>query len=544
MQTSFFPDLEISKKPYQVLARKYRPHDFEHMVGQEVLVKTFRNAVKSGRIAHAFLLTGIRGVGKTTTARIMAKALNCIGPDGTYEGPTEQPCGKCIHCLAINEDRHQDILELDAASHTGVADMREVIDNVKYKPISGRYKVYIIDEAHMLSNSAFNALLKTLEEPPVHTKFILATTEVRKIPATILSRCQRFDLKRVDAEILQQHFINIATTEGAEIEDNAAGLIANIAAGSVRDGLSILDQAIALSDNKITYQVVSSMLGLSDLESRLDLFMHIAHGDTAKVLSIAKDLYDHGVDPILLLQDLLETVHLTTKIKLLHLDPFQMHGASEAQKYTTLSSKLTISFLNRAWQIISKGIEEVKYAYHPFPACEMVLIRLIYSSTLPSIEELLRSNKDDRSPTTATTPPTPSSATITPQTQVAAASPHPEQLGIEYILKLCLEHEEMMLHHHLTADLVVINIKPGNIQVQMKEWAPKTLQRQLQEFMSRITGQSWSITYGETDSPTYSEQQIAQEAAKQQAVIDNPLVQNILNTFTDLEISDIKSITN
>jgi len=541
MQTSFFPDQQSTKKPYQVLARKYRPHDFENMVGQEAMVQTFRNAIKSGRIAHAFLLTGIRGVGKTTTARIMAKALNCIGEDGTYDSPMEQPCGKCIHCTAINEDRHQDILELDAASHTGVSDMREVIDNVKYRPVSGRYKVYIIDEAHMLSNSAFNALLKTLEEPPAHTKFILATTEVRKIPATILSRCQRFDLKRVDPEVLQQHFINIATQEGANMEETAAGLIANVAAGSVRDGLSILDQAIALSESEVSYQIVSSMLGLADLESRLDLFIHIAQGETTRVLSIAKELYNRGVDPALLLQDMLETVHLVTKIKILQLDPSQTHGPSEAQKYKNLASKLTVAFLNRAWQIISKGIEEVKSAYHPFAACEMVLIRLIYSSTLPSVEELLRGNNftspQEAAPVQASIPQ------VRAEVEEYKSTPSsPSELDAQYLLQLCLEHEEMMLHHHVMADLVIIQIDHGHIKVKLKDSAPKALQRQLQEFLHKATGSAWSITQGETEALTISEQQIAAEDSKQQEIIDHPSIQDILNTFTDLEIADIKPI--
>lgn len=538
MQTSFFPTLEDHKKPYKVLARKYRPTDFEHMIGQEALVQTFRNAIKSGRIAHAFLLTGIRGVGKTTTARIIAKALNCIGEDGTLDSPSEKPCGKCINCTSISEDRHQDVLELDAASHTGVADMREIIENVKYKPTSARYKVYIIDEAHMLSNSAFNALLKTLEEPPAHTKFILATTEVKKIPATILSRCQRFDLKRVEPEVLKDHFMKICKAEECDIEESAAALIGNIAAGSVRDGLSILDQAISLSQDEVKYSVVQSMLGLADIEATLDILINISKGNPEKVLSIAKDLYNKGVDPSLLLQDMLEAVHIVTKIKILKLNAMDLYSKSEGEKYNDLAQKLTISFLNRAWQIITKGLDEVKYSYHPFPACEMVLIRLIYTSSLPSVEELIRSNGDMLKSTVMVNNEKPIQEVLEPLVELHVNS----ELSSDWLLKLCLDNDEMMLHHHIMSDLVIVNIKDSKLDITLRDWAPKTLQRQLQEFLNKATGKNWSIVNVDSNGMTISEQQIAKEKQMQDNIALNPKIKEVLNTFTDLEIADIKPI--
>ncbi len=540
MRTSSFNDSEPNKQAYKVLARKYRPQDFECMIGQEALVKTFRNAIKSDRIAHAFLLTGIRGVGKTTTARIMAKALNCTGENGDLEQPQEQPCGKCINCTSINDDCHQDVLELDAASHTGVSDMREVIDNVKYKPLSGRYKVYIIDEAHMLSNSAFNALLKTLEEPPAHTKFILATTEVRKIPATIISRCQRFDLRRVDSEVLKQHFINVAAQEGVSIEEKAAYVIANIAAGSVRDGLSILDQAISHCESQITYEQVSAMLGLTNLSSRLDLLTDITCGDANKTLKTVNEIYNNGGDPMLLLQDLLEVIHAVTKIKVLKLNPAEIYGKNDSDKYSLLADKLKISFLNRAWQIISKGIDEVKNSYNTLQACEMVLIRLLYSASLPSIEDLLRDGDRAAHTPVVSTPINSSPNNANKESMPKAAL----NINANFLLQLCLDHEELMLHHHIMSDLIIIEFIEGKLTIQLKDWAPKNLPRQLQEFLNNSTNTEWVVLRSEGSSGlTLSDLQALASDAKKQEISENPLVKDILNTFADLEIAEIKPVT-
>lgn len=287
---------------YRVLARKYRPKSFAELIGQDALVRTLTNAIHSGRIAQAFMLTGVRGVGKTTTARIIARALNCTGPDGTG-GPTVTPCGVCDNCRAIAEDRHVDVMEMDAASHTGVDDIREIIDGVRYAPVSARYKLYIIDEVHMLSKSAFNALLKTLEEPPAHVKFVFATTEIRKVPVTVLSRCQRFDLRRVDAQVLKEHFTRITGLEGAGIEPDAAALIARAADGSVRDGLSLLDQAIALAAGTVTAQQVRDMLGLADRSKVIDLFEAAVSAKPAEAMDLLSDLHRVGADPVVILQD-------------------------------------------------------------------------------------------------------------------------------------------------------------------------------------------------------------------------------------------------
>jgi DNA polymerase-3 subunit gamma/tau len=328
-----------SALPYRVLARKYRPVDFTTLVGQEAMVRTLRNAIAHGRIAHAFMLTGVRGVGKTTTARILARALNCIGPDGKG-GPTVDPCGVCDNCKAITEDRHVDVIEMDAASRTGIDDVRELIEGVRYRPVSARYKVYIIDEVHMLSEKAFNALLKTLEEPPPHVKFVFATTEIRKVPVTVLSRCQRFDLKRVPLEVLVAHFAGIAAREKVEISPEAMALIARAADGSVRDGLSLLDQAIALADGPIGEALVRDMLGLADRTQLFDLFDRLMQGDAAGALALVATLYGAGADPASLVQDLLELTHWLTRLKLAPQAADQTTVPDAALRQTTLRLEL------------------------------------------------------------------------------------------------------------------------------------------------------------------------------------------------------------
>src|SRR5690242_9697758 len=316
--------------PYRVLARKYRPVDFTTLVGQEAMVRTLRNAIASGRIAHAFMLTGVRGVGKTTTARIIARALNCIGTDGKG-GPTVDPCGVCDNCKAITEDRHVDVIEMDAASRTGIDDVRELIEGVRYRPVSARYKVYIIDEVHMLSEKAFNALLKTLEEPPQHVKFIFATTEIRKVPVTVLSRCQRFDLRRIGAEELTQYFLKIAVAEGAKISDGAAAMIARAADGSARDGLSLLDQAIALSHGAIDEAQVRDMLGLADRTQLIDLYDDVLKGRAAEALQRLQTLHQAGADAAIVLQDMLELTHWLTRAKISP-DPLNDPATPEAER--------------------------------------------------------------------------------------------------------------------------------------------------------------------------------------------------------------------
>ncbi|MFN3460424.1 MAG: DNA polymerase III subunit gamma/tau, partial [Oceanibaculum sp.] len=351
--------------PYRVLARKYRPQTFAEMIGQEALVRTLRNAIASGRLAHAFMLTGVRGVGKTTTARILARALNCTGPDG-QGGPTVSPCGVCEACRGIAEDRHPDVLEMDAASRTGVNDIRELIEGVRYRPVSARYKIYIIDEVHMLSTAAFNALLKTLEEPPSDVKFIFATTEIRKVPVTVLSRCQRFDLRRVELDVLAGHFAAIAQKEGIGIEEGALRLVARAADGSVRDGLSILDQAIALAGNDaesatVTEESVKGMLGLADRDQALDLFDAVMRGDPAAALDRLAGLHGVGADPVVIVQDLLELTHFLTRLKVAPA-AVAASGLSDAElaRGKEIASRLGVAALARAWQGLLKGLQEVQ----------------------------------------------------------------------------------------------------------------------------------------------------------------------------------------
>ncbi|MFI4983727.1 MAG: DNA polymerase III subunit gamma/tau [Rickettsiales bacterium] len=386
MLFDFSEEDKQNNSEYRVLARKYRPQRFADMIGQDVLVRTIVNAIRSGRIAHAFVLTGIRGIGKTTTARIIAKALNCTG----QSPESVEPCGKCDNCVAISDDRHQDVLEMDAASHTGVNDIREIIDNVKYRPISAKYKIFIIDEVHMLSNSAFNALLKTLEEPPAHVKFIFATTEIRKIPITILSRCQRFDLRRIEIEELANFYNNVCKKENFAIEANALKLIASAASGSVRDGLSILDQAMSLTEGgHISEATVREMLGLVDSERVFKLFEQIVKGEVAEATATAKEIYNMGGDPTTLVQDLMKVVNHTARYQQLSQDFAELTEA-EMNNVKEFAGKISVQFLSRLWQMLLKGLEELKMAVQPFPALEMLIIRIAYASTLPSLEEMIK----------------------------------------------------------------------------------------------------------------------------------------------------------
>src|SRR5690606_38326005 len=383
-------------QPYRVLARKYRPQTFDALVGQEALVQTLTNAIETGRIAHAFILTGVRGIGKTTTARIIARALNCVGPDGAG-GPTARPCGQCANCRAIAEDRHVDIIEMDAASRTGVEDMRELIEGVRYKPVNARFKVYIIDEVHMLSKSAFNALLKTLEEPPEHVKFVFATTEIRKVPVTVLSRCQRFDLRRLDQQLLATHLGAIAAKEGAKVAPEALAMLARAADGSVRDGMSLLDQAIAHGvDGAVDAEVVRAMLGLADRGLILDLFDLVMRGDIKGALGQIAEMYRAGADPVVVVQDLLDLTHWMTRLKIVP-DAAEGLAVSEAERgrASDMAGRLPMAALTRAWQMLLKGLAEVQSAPQPLAALEMVLVRLAYAAELPAPADLVKALTPD-----------------------------------------------------------------------------------------------------------------------------------------------------
>ncbi|MBX7201108.1 MAG: DNA polymerase III subunit gamma/tau, partial [Rhodospirillaceae bacterium] len=396
---------EADAGAYQVLARKYRPTNFESLVGQDALVRTLTNAITSGRLAQGYMLTGVRGVGKTTTARIIAKALNCIGPDGKG-GPTPEPCGVCSNCTAVAEDRHVDVLEMDAASRTGIDDIRELLEGVRYRPTAARYKIYIIDEVHMLSDKAFNALLKTLEEPPEHVKFIFATTEIRKVPVTVLSRCQRFDLRRIDSAKLEELFRGIGAKEGAAIEDGALALIARAADGSARDGLSILDQAISQAGGAVvTEKAVRDMLGLADRVLVFDLMAALLKGDVKTALALLADQYTAGASPVVVLQDLLELVHWLTRLKVAP-DGAADPALAEAERTrgVAMAGTLTMPVLSRAWQMLLKGLSEVRAAPIPIQAAEMVMVRFAYAAELPTPADAIKTLESGGGPVRTAAP--------------------------------------------------------------------------------------------------------------------------------------------
>jgi DNA polymerase-3 subunit gamma/tau len=478
-------------KAYRVLARKYRPTTFSGLIGQDVLVRTLTNAFESGRLAHAFILTGVRGVGKTTTARIIARALNCIGPDGNGE-PTTEPCGMCSHCTSIAEDCHIDILEMDAASRTGVDDIRELIDGVRYKPTSARYKVYIIDEVHMLSKNAFNALLKTLEEPPEHVKFVFATTEIRKVPITVLSRCQRFDLNRVEIEVLSKHFNSIISKESAIISDAALHLISRASDGSVRDGLSLVDQAISQGDGEISESQVREMLGLADRSQSFELLQSVLSGDIADALGHFDKQYRDGANPVALFEDLLEITHFLTRIKILP-TVNNMPGVPEIERTqgNAMALKLSMASLARTWQILLKGLGEVRTAPSQKQAAEMVLVRLAYTANMPTPEEAIRKLSDGQTPIPVDAPRLSKSTSNPLDSQAMAAkggvgaqaqaaqqrAPEPEHelptepqaksrpilATFEDVLALADEMREGMLRTHLISDVRLVNFEQGRI---------------------------------------------------------------------------------
>ena len=382
-----------NENQYVVLARKYRPQNFEDLLGLVALVETLTNAIQNNRLHHAYILTGIRGVGKTTTARLIARALNCTGADGKG-GPTIHPCGVCDNCKAIAAGRHMDVMELDAASHTGVDDIRELLDSARYAPTNARYKVYIIDEVHMLSKGAFNALLKTLEEPPAHVKFIFATTEIRKVPVTILSRCQRFDLQRLSVETLTQLFTKILANENIPAETEALDIIAKAADGSARDGLSLLDQAIVLSNGNINTDVVKKMLGLADRSQTLTLFENLVNGNMEAVLKDISEQYTNGATPMIVLQDLINITHDLAKVKII---PALLNSTSlseiEKKTFATLSTSCSLAVLSKIWQMLIKGISEINMAPSAVEALEMILLRVAYSASLPTPYEILNEVK-------------------------------------------------------------------------------------------------------------------------------------------------------
>ncbi len=538
--------------PYRVLARKYRPVDFTTLVGQEAMVRTLRNAIATGRIAHAFMLTGVRGVGKTTTARIIARALNCVGPDGTG-GPTVDPCGVCDNCKAITEDRHVDVIEMDAASRTGIDDVRELIEGVRYRPVSARYKVYIIDEVHMLSEKAFNALLKTLEEPPPHVKFLFATTEIRKVPVTVLSRCQRFDLKRVPQETLVEHFGKIAQAEKVEISPEALTLLARAADGSVRDGLSMLDQAIAHGGGVVDAAQVRDMLGLADRSRVLELFEKVMRGDAPAVVATLGEMHDSGADPVVVLQDLLELTHWVTRLKVAP-DAAASTADSERAQGLTMAGKLSMASLTRAWTLLLKGLQETLAAPSPLRAAEMTLIRLCYVADLPSPADAIKAlqNGGGVPAVGASAPPAPrgnggggavARLATQPATAVAAqavpAMPAPR--NFTEVVALFETRREARLVHSLMHHVHEVRCEPGLIEFRPEPKAPADLAPRLSELLSQWTGRRWIASVSSAEGkPTLIQQKATKADDLRSSAENNELVLAILKTFPGARLDTVR----
>ena len=537
--------------PYRVLARKYRPVDFTTLVGQEAMVRTLRNAIATGRIAHAFMLTGVRGVGKTTTARIIARALNCVGADGKG-GPTVDPCGVCDNCKAITEDRHVDVIEMDAASRTGIDDVRELIEGVRYRPVSARYKVYIIDEVHMLSDKAFNALLKTLEEPPPHVKFLFATTEIRKVPVTVLSRCQRFDLKRVPHEVLVAHFAGISETEKVEISPEALALLARAADGSVRDGLSMLDQAIAHGGGVVDAAQVRDMLGLADRSRMLELFEKTMRGEAPAVVAALTEMHDSGADPVVILQDMLELTHWVTRLKVA---PEAAAGVADSERMQGLAmaAKLTMGSLTRAWTLLLKGLQETLVAPSPLRAAEMALIRLCYITDLPPPADVVRTLQNGAAPATTSAPPAAprgngggGGATARLASQPAAAgAPQPAALpaprNFTEVVALFESKREARLVHSLMHHVHEVRCEPGVIEFRPEPQAPTDLASKLGTLLTQWTGRRWMASVSsDAGKPTLTAQKATNADSLRSRAEADPLVQAIMKTFPGAKLESVR----
>ncbi|MFN3658742.1 MAG: DNA polymerase III subunit gamma/tau [Pseudolabrys sp.] len=562
---------------YRVLARKYRPASFDDLIGQEPMVRTISNAFETGRIPQAWILTGVRGVGKTTTARILARALNYELPDGSVTGPTIHMPTMGVHCQAIIESRHIDVLEMDAASHNSVEDVRQINDAIRYAPVSARYKVYILDEVHMLSGAAFNALLKTLEEPPPHAKFIFATTEIRKVPVTVLSRCQRFDLRRVDASLLVQHLKGIADKESVEIEDAALALIARAAEGSVRDSLSLLDQAIAHAAGPVRAEDVRQMLGLADRVRVVDLFEALMKGDVAAALTELRAQYDIGADPAVVLSDLAEFTHFVTRVKVVPAvaDDVSLSEA-ERTRGRDFATQLSMRVLSRTWQMLLKGIGEVQASGRPVAAAEMVLVRIAYAADLPTPDEVVRTLGSDDGTAPAPRPSgngggmgagASASQSFAPRFDAprgaprasAAASPRPAAdpvaqeapdasptlaLGsYEEIVALAAEKRDINMRMALERDVRLVRCEDGQLEVALEASAPRTLVHDLQRKLTAWTGKRWIVVVSkEEGAPTLRAQADARQAEVERGVQSDPLVQAVLSRFPGARIVGVTQV--
>jgi DNA polymerase-3 subunit gamma/tau len=551
---------------YRVLARKYRPQTFEDaFIGQSAMVRTLANAFAAGRIAHAFMLTGVRGVGKTTTARIIAKALNCIGPDGSRTAPTVTPCGVCEPCVSIAESRNVDVHEMDAASHTGIDDIREIIEGVRYAPAQARYKVYIIDEVHMLSKAAFNGLLKTLEEPPGHVKFAFATTEIRRVPITVLSRCQRFDLKRVTVDELSAHLARICDLEQQPAAPEALRLIARAAEGSVRDALSLLDQAFAHAGGAlIEEEPVRQMLGLADRSRGLELFERLMRGAIPEALTEFRSQYDSGADPLSVVQDLAQICHEVTRVKVTGGVSMSGAPAEEARRIGELGAKLSVPQLARTWQLLLKALSEVQSAPDAAAAAEMAMIRIGFASELPPTEQIIRSLGSSSATSAprgaavgapaagASTPPPPAglraassggetTASIAsaplpravPEPVVRAeADAGPRLESFADVLAFVREKREMRLLYALENQVHLVSFERTRLELRVEPAAPATLPGEISDRLSKWTGERWIVTVsGAEGAPTIAAQRAAHERARREAAEQDPLLKSAMAMF-------------
>ena len=553
----------MSDQPaYQVLARKYRPETFADLVGQDAMVRTLKNAFAADRIAQAFVMTGIRGTGKTTTARIIAKGMNCIGPDGTG-GPTTEPCGQCEHCLAIMEGRHVDVLEMDAASRTGVGDIREIIESVNYRAASARYKIYIIDEVHMLSTSAFNALLKTLEEPPEHVKFIFATTEIRKVPVTVLSRCQRFDLRRIEPEVMLALLRKIATAEGAEIADDALALITRAAEGSARDATSLLDQAISHGAGETGVEQVRAMLGLADRGRVLDLMDMILKGDAAGALTELSGQYADGADPMAVLRDLAEITHWVSIVKITPEaaeDP--TISPDERARGLAMAEVLPMRVLTRLWQMLLKALEEVGAAPNAMMAAEMAIIRLTHVADLPSPEELVQrlDGQTPPPPRDGSDRPTPTAGVTSVEARMQTLSAGPQGAGptamlaqdpaaalaryptFDHVVELIRANRDVKLLVEVESGLRLASYQPGRIEFEPTDTAPRDLAQRLGARLQAWTGNRWAVSVVNTGGKaTIAEVRDADAQALRERAEIHPMVQSVIAHFPKARIVAIRT---
>ncbi len=548
-----------NENQYVVLARKYRPQNFEDLLGQDALVQTLTNAIQNNRLHHAYILTGIRGVGKTTTARLIARALNCTGADGKG-GPTIHPCGVCDNCKAIAAGRHMDVMELDAASHTGVDDIRELLDSARYAPTNARYKVYIIDEVHMLSKGAFNALLKTLEEPPAHVKFIFATTEIRKVPVTILSRCQRFDLQRLSVETLTQLFTKILANENIPAETEALDIIAKAADGSARDGLSLLDQAIVLSNGNINTDVVKKMLGLADRSQTLTLFENLVNGNMEAVLKDISEQYTNGATPMIVLQDLINITHDLAKVKII---PALLNSTSlseiEKKTFATLSTSCSLAVLSKIWQMLIKGISEINMAPSAVEALEMILLRVAYSASLPTPYEIL--NEVKKNSDLAGTGSVYSGQSALLQNSAAAAPVSVPPSGtekkndltatvsagetsgfntVEDLLRYLEGTKKALIEYSIKHDVCIREFSDGHIAMNIAPSIHQDFIMNLHKLLSEATGRQWEIEIikGDLGETIADKEKSAAEATKKN-VSEYPLVKKILEEFKGAKIETV-----